>query len=101
VDYGKLNKEELIQICEENNLHYSSNMSKEDLERHIINNNIKTNNYEEDSFNKTSISKQNEYEADYSTYDNYETSEKNDGIGKTGAILNIIGSIFFLIIGFI
>ena len=100
MDYGKLSKQELIELCEESNIHYSSNITKAELERHLINNNVKSDDYKQDDSNETPTWEQDEEE--YTSYEEENQSYlTNDSVGKAGAVLNIIGSLFFVILGFV
>ena len=83
MDYSKLKKKELIELCKENDLHFSSNMTKLELEKILIKHkNDKLNN---EFFNE-----------DLKPINVKNNASPPHGIGKAGAILNIIFSIIGL-----
>jgi|GEM_PF-3122797 len=83
MDYSKLTKEELIKLCEKNNLNFSSNMAKIELEKILIAN--ANNNFKNINENKKDSHK-------YSNNNEVKKIKKPDGVGSAGAILNIVFS---------
>ena len=74
MDYGKLSKKELISLCEERNLSFSSSWTKEKLEEVLISNDNK-----QESTNVTI---------------------NDNGVGKAGAIFNIVFGVLSAILLF-
>lgn len=72
MDYGKLNKEELILLCKERGLEFSSSWDREKLEDLLINSKLR-------SKSKSGV--------------------KREGLAKAGAIVNIVLSIISLVFG--
>jgi len=89
MDYSKLTKKELIEECKENNLNFSSNMTKIELETLLINN--KTN---EDSQN---IITDDQELNTYNDTTQVKAGNPPDGVGKAGAIINIIVGVLSII----